>query len=107
MKMHLLVVIAAMLSASAAMAQWSRPTAILFLANGVTATWPAGEFFPERSIEARDRIEHWITLEEGGEETSELSEMIALFLKHKIYFDPNLQMYGEGKLRVAPLARRK
>ncbi len=31
--------------------------AILFLANGVTATWSAGEFFPERAIEARDRID--------------------------------------------------
>lgn len=186
-----------------------RNNAILFLANGVTATWSAGEFFPERAIEARDRIdrgeaigsrvfnsgpyfgafrceyqiktaaddcvawpnditeaeirrevdawakrgvtsikikqatpdetrilidqahrngmtaaghlanykdvydvhardailmkidriEHWITLEEGGEKKSERSEMIALFLEHEIYFNPNLQMYGEGKLR--------
>ncbi|MCP5043478.1 MAG: amidohydrolase family protein, partial [bacterium] len=30
--------------------------AMLFLANGVTATWSAGEFVPERVIEARDRI---------------------------------------------------
>ena len=30
---------------------------IIFLANGVTATWSAGEFFPERVIEARDRID--------------------------------------------------
>jgi imidazolonepropionase-like amidohydrolase len=31
--------------------------AIIFLANGVTSTWPAGEFFPERVLEARDRID--------------------------------------------------
>ncbi len=30
---------------------------MIFLANGVTATWSAGEFFPERVIEARDRID--------------------------------------------------
>lgn len=30
---------------------------IIFLANGVTATWSAGEFFPERVLEARDRID--------------------------------------------------
>jgi imidazolonepropionase-like amidohydrolase len=49
-----------------------------------------------------DRLEHWITLEEGGEEKSELPEMMALFLKHEIFFDPNLQMYGEAKLRNDP-----
>ena len=30
---------------------------IVFLANGVTATWSAGEFFPERMIAQRDLIE--------------------------------------------------
>ena len=30
---------------------------IVFLANGVTATWSAGEFYPERVIAQRDRIE--------------------------------------------------
>jgi imidazolonepropionase-like amidohydrolase len=49
-----------------------------------------------------DRIEHWITLEEGGEESSELGAMIALFLENEVYFDANLQMYGEGKLRNDP-----
>ncbi len=34
-----------------------RNNAILFLANGVTATWSAGEFNPERAVEARDRID--------------------------------------------------
>jgi imidazolonepropionase-like amidohydrolase len=31
--------------------------AVIFLANGVTATWTAGDFFPERVVAARDRIE--------------------------------------------------
>ncbi|MCZ6779243.1 MAG: amidohydrolase family protein [Acidobacteria bacterium] len=30
---------------------------LIFLANGVTSTWSAGEFFPERIMEARDRVE--------------------------------------------------
>jgi imidazolonepropionase-like amidohydrolase len=30
---------------------------ILFLANGVTSTWPAGEFNPEGMLEARKRLE--------------------------------------------------
>jgi len=30
---------------------------IIFLANGVTSTWSAGEFFPERVIAQRDRID--------------------------------------------------
>ena len=29
----------------------------IFLANGVTGTWSAGEYFPERVIEQRDRID--------------------------------------------------
>jgi len=29
----------------------------VFLANGVTSTWSAGEFYPERVIAQRDRIE--------------------------------------------------
>ncbi len=35
-------------------AEEMRNNAILFLANGVTATWSAGEFKPMRAIEARD-----------------------------------------------------
>jgi imidazolonepropionase-like amidohydrolase len=31
--------------------------AVIFLANGVTSTWSAGDFFPERVLDARDRIE--------------------------------------------------
>ncbi|MCP3958125.1 MAG: amidohydrolase family protein [bacterium] len=74
--------------------------------NGMTAAGHLANYEDVYDVHARDaiamkidRIEHWLTLEEGGEPTSELPEMIALFLKHEIFFDPNLQMYGEGKLR--------
>ena len=30
----------------------------IFLANGVTSTWSAGEYYPERVIEQRDRVEN-------------------------------------------------
>ena len=30
---------------------------IVFLANGVTSTWSAGEYFPERVIDQRDRVD--------------------------------------------------
>ena len=31
---------------------------IIFLANGVTSTWSAGEYYPERVIKQRDLIDH-------------------------------------------------
>lgn len=34
-----------------------RYNGIVFLANGVTSTWSAGEYFPERVIEHRDKID--------------------------------------------------
>ena len=77
--------------------------------NGMTATGHLANYKDVYDVHARDaiamkidRLEHWITLEEGGEEKSELSEMIALFLDNGVYFDANLQMYGEGKLRNDP-----
>lgn len=32
-------------------------TGIIFLANGVTSTWSAGEYYPERVLQHRDRID--------------------------------------------------
>ena len=32
-------------------------TGMVFLANGVTATWPAGEYYPERVLARRDLID--------------------------------------------------
>ena len=46
-----------------------------------------------------DRIEHWLTLGSGGAASSELGEMIDLFLENDVYFDANLQMYGGAGLR--------
>jgi imidazolonepropionase-like amidohydrolase len=77
--------------------------------NGMTAAGHLANYKDVYDVHARDaiamkidRIEHWITLEEGGEKKSESSEMIGLFLKHDVFFDANLQMYGEGKLRNDP-----
>ncbi len=77
--------------------------------NGMRATGHLANYKDVYDVHARDaiamgidRLEHWITLEEGGEEDSELAEMIALFLEHEVFFDANLQMYGEGKLRNDP-----
>ena len=39
-----------------------RYTGMVFLANGVTSTWSAGEFFPERVLEQRDRVDRGETV---------------------------------------------
>ena len=46
-----------------------------------------------------DRLEHNITLGNGGPRSSELEEVIDLLLKHQVFFDANLQMYGGISLR--------
>ncbi|MBC8227870.1 MAG: amidohydrolase family protein [Gammaproteobacteria bacterium] len=46
-----------------------------------------------------DRLEHQITLGSGGEESSDMEEMIDLILKYQVYYDANLQMYGGVNLR--------
>jgi len=45
------------------------------------------------------RLEHNITLGNGGPRSSELDEVIDLLLRHEVYFDANLQMYGGVNLR--------
>ena len=58
---------------------------------------------PKDAIEMGiDRIEHEITLEAEPTEDSELEEMIERFLENGVYFDANLQMYGEAWLRNDP-----
>ena len=47
-----------------------------------------------------DRLEHNITLGNGGPRSSELDEVIELLLGKKIFFDANLQMYGSIHLRA-------
>jgi imidazolonepropionase-like amidohydrolase len=46
-----------------------------------------------------DRLEHQITLGSGGEESSDMDEVIELILQNEVYYDPNLQMYGGVNLR--------
>jgi len=47
-----------------------------------------------------DRLEHNITLGNGGPRSSELDEVIGLLLDKKVFFDANLQMYGGINLRT-------
>lgn len=47
-----------------------------------------------------DRLEHNITLGNGGPRSSEMDEVIDLLLKHQVHFDANLQMYGSVNLRA-------
>ena len=47
-----------------------------------------------------DRLEHNITLGNGGPRSSELDEVIELLLDKKVFFDANLQMYGGINLRA-------
>ena len=49
-----------------------------------------------------DRVEHWITLGSENADASELRAMIDLFLENGVYYDANLQMYGEAGLRNNP-----
>lgn len=41
-----------------------------------------------------DRVEHQLTLGSGGAGSAEMGEMIDLMIKHQVYYDANLQMYG-------------
>jgi len=95
---------------------------VVFLANGVTSTWSAGEmsilidqaqkhgmttaahlanYDWEYDVELRDailmgldRVEHQITLGSGGPDSAEMPEMIDLMIAHDVFYDANLQMYG-------------
>ena len=46
-----------------------------------------------------NRLEHNITLGNGGPRSSELDEVIGLLLEHRVFFDANLQMYGSVNLQ--------
>ncbi len=47
-----------------------------------------------------DRLEHNITLGNGGPRSVELDEVIDLLLAQQVFFDANLQMYGGINLRA-------
>jgi imidazolonepropionase-like amidohydrolase len=46
-----------------------------------------------------DRLEHNLTLGNGGPDSAELDEIIDLLLEYQVFFGPNLQMYGGINLR--------
>jgi hypothetical protein len=48
-----------------------------------------------------DRIEHRLTIGSGGARSVDMQQMIDLILKHQVYYDANLQMYGGIDLRTA------
>ena len=74
--------------------------------NGMTTTGHLSNYYGEYDVHPRDailmgldRLEHQITLGSGGKESAEMGEMIDLILKHQVYYDANLQMYGGINLR--------
>lgn len=46
-----------------------------------------------------DRLEHQLTLGSGGPGSADMQQMIDLMIKHQVYYDANLQMYGGARLR--------
>lgn len=74
--------------------------------NGMTTTGHLGNYEGEWDVSIRDailmgidRIEHRLTLGSGGPRSADMQQMIDMFLKHEIYYDANLQMYGGINLR--------
>jgi imidazolonepropionase-like amidohydrolase len=74
--------------------------------NGMTTTGHLGNYEGEWDVSIRDailmgidRIEHRLTLGSGGPRSADMQQMIDMFLKHEVYYDANLQMYGGINLR--------
>ena len=74
--------------------------------NGMTTTAHLANYNVEYDVDLRDaillgidRVEHQLTLGSGGPESAEMAQMIDLILKHQVYYDANLQMYGGINLR--------
>ena len=74
--------------------------------HGMTTTGHLSNYEGEYDVHPRDailmgldRLEHQITLGSGGQESAEMGQMIDLILKHQVYYDANLQMYGGVNLR--------
>ncbi len=75
--------------------------------NGLTTTGHLANYNVEYDVHLRDailmgidRIEHQVTLGSGGADSAEMQQMIDLILKHKVFYDANLQMYGGVNLRA-------
>jgi imidazolonepropionase-like amidohydrolase len=74
--------------------------------KGLTTTGHLSNYHAEYDVHLRDailmgidRIEHQVTLGSGGAESAEMLPMIDLILRHKVFYDANLQMYGGINLR--------
>ena len=74
--------------------------------NGMTTTAHLANYHGEYDVHLRDailmgldRVEHRITLGIGGERSADMDQMIDLMLSNKVYYDPNIQMYGGIDLR--------
>ncbi|MGI9220552.1 MAG: amidohydrolase family protein [Woeseiaceae bacterium] len=69
--------------------------------NGMTTTAHLANYDWEYDVDLRDailmgldRVEHQLTLGSGGPGSAEMPQMIDLMVKHEVYYDANLQMYG-------------
>ena len=74
--------------------------------HGMTTTGHLSNYEGEYDVHLKDailmgidRVEHQITLGSGGPQSAEMEQMIDLILKHQVYYDANLQMYGGINLR--------
>jgi len=74
--------------------------------NGMTTTGHFANYDGEYDVTLRDailmgvdRIEHRLTLGVGGPRSADLEQMVNLMLKHQVFYDANLQMYGSVNLR--------
>ena len=74
--------------------------------NGMTTAGHLANYNVEYDVHLRDaillgidRVEHQLTLGSGGPASAEMDQMIDLILRHQVYYDANLQMYGGINLR--------
>jgi imidazolonepropionase-like amidohydrolase len=74
--------------------------------NGMTTAGHLANYEVEYDVHLRDaillgidRVEHQLTLGSGGPASAEMDQMIDLILRHRVYYDANLQMYGGINLR--------
>jgi imidazolonepropionase-like amidohydrolase len=75
--------------------------------HGMTTSGHLSNYEGGYDVDAREairmglgRLEHNITLGNGGPRSAELDEVIDLLLEKEVFFDANLQMYGGINLRA-------
>jgi imidazolonepropionase-like amidohydrolase len=69
--------------------------------DGMTTAGHLANYDVEYDVDARDailmgidRIEHQLTLGIGGPRSAEMQQIVDLMIKHQVYYDATLQMYG-------------